>query len=64
MSLSFFWVVTPRRLVGRYQRFGETFCLNGSTDTSIHRSSKHLKSAPNQLMLPVMVVSIMSQLYR
>jgi hypothetical protein len=23
----FFWAVTPCRLVGRYQRFGETYCL-------------------------------------
>jgi hypothetical protein len=25
--MSFFWVVTPRELVGRYQRLGETYCL-------------------------------------
>jgi hypothetical protein len=28
MSMLFFWVVTPRGLVGRYQCFGETQCLH------------------------------------
>jgi hypothetical protein len=27
MSMSVFWVVTPCILVGRYQRFGGTYCL-------------------------------------
>jgi hypothetical protein len=27
LSILFFWVVTPCGLVGRYQRFGETYCL-------------------------------------
>jgi hypothetical protein len=27
LSMSFFWVVTPCELVGRYQHFGETYCL-------------------------------------
>jgi hypothetical protein len=28
MTVLFFWVVTPCRLIGRYQRFGETYCLH------------------------------------
>jgi hypothetical protein len=28
MSLLFFWVVAPRVLVGRYQRFGGTYCVH------------------------------------
>jgi hypothetical protein len=28
MTMSFSWVLTPCRLVGRYQRFGETYCLH------------------------------------
>jgi hypothetical protein len=28
MTMLFFWVVTPCRLVGRYQRFGGTCCLH------------------------------------
>jgi hypothetical protein len=28
MTTLFFWVVTPYRLVGRYQRFGEAYCLH------------------------------------
>jgi hypothetical protein len=28
MTMLFFWVVTPCRLVDRYQRFGETYCLH------------------------------------
>jgi hypothetical protein len=26
-----FWVVTPCRLVGRFQRFGETYCIHLSS---------------------------------
>jgi hypothetical protein len=34
-----FWVLTPCRLVGRYQRFGETHCLHlqGGQDVSPKR---------------------------
>jgi hypothetical protein len=28
MLMLFFWIVTPCTLVGRYQRFGETYCLH------------------------------------
>jgi hypothetical protein len=28
MSMLLLWVVTPCELVGRYQRFGETYCLH------------------------------------
>jgi hypothetical protein len=28
MTMLFFWVVTPCGLVGRYQHFGETYCLH------------------------------------
>jgi hypothetical protein len=28
MSMFVFWVVTPRGLVGKYQRFKETYCLH------------------------------------
>jgi hypothetical protein len=28
LSMLVFWVVTPCGLVGRYQRFGRTYCLN------------------------------------
>jgi hypothetical protein len=30
-----FWVVTPCRLVGRYQRFGETYYLHGVATQNI-----------------------------
>jgi hypothetical protein len=26
VKMMMIWVMTPRRLVGRYQRFGETYC--------------------------------------
>jgi hypothetical protein len=28
MAMSFFWVVTPSKLLGRYQRFGEKYSLH------------------------------------
>jgi hypothetical protein len=37
-----FWVVTPCGLVGRYQRFGETYCLllQGLTFVSTCKSTR------------------------
>jgi hypothetical protein len=33
IMLLFFWVVTPCRLVGRYQRLGETYCFHFQSST-------------------------------
>jgi hypothetical protein len=39
MSMLFFWVVTPCGLVGRYKRFGGTYCL--------HLQGKYLPTSPH-----------------
>jgi hypothetical protein len=39
MSMFVFWFVTPYGLVGRYQRFGETYCLRLQGDSMFLRSA-------------------------
>jgi hypothetical protein len=38
MSMLVFWVVKPCRLVGRYLRFGGTYCLHLRTELSLSLS--------------------------
>jgi hypothetical protein len=46
-----FWVVTPYRLVGRYQRFGGTYCLNLQADVIMLGSETLATLAPLSLSL-------------
>jgi hypothetical protein len=43
MTVLYFWVVTPCRFIGRYQRFGETYCLHllGSRHIYIYSQRKN-----------------------
>jgi hypothetical protein len=45
MSILFFWVVTPCRLVGRYQRFGGTTALKMKAVCSSETLASTYKSA-------------------
>jgi hypothetical protein len=70
MTMLFFWVMTPSRLVGRTQRFGETYChhLQGPESTRRHSPEEqhrypwrpeNLKSQKfwNFLLVPVFYVT-------
>jgi hypothetical protein len=45
-----FWVVTPCRLVGRYRRFGETYCLH--TQFSTYESTRRHNWLPWEPKIP------------
>jgi hypothetical protein len=52
MTMFFIWVLTPCRLVGRYQHFGGTYCLHLQGDSMFLHGVKTqmnniVKSIPN-----------------
>jgi hypothetical protein len=44
MPMLIFWVVTPCELVGRYQRFGGTYCLHLEGYIQINTKTKRRKT--------------------
>jgi hypothetical protein len=49
--LMFFWVVMPCRLVGRYQRFGETNCLHPVIYLRVYTVSHPRRTSARYLVL-------------
>jgi hypothetical protein len=66
MSMLFFWVVTPCRLAGKYQRLGETYCPSPhgvKTQMSIIMREKVLRRRSGPATCPSFLAEVSKHLY-